>query len=171
MSRELQIVPIASSPRLLMKYVRNTRSPSRMNALWPCHSSTPKSLSKLSVMVYHGIFQPIRAFRRSMSACGARGVRERGVASIQMGQVGDLIGAQGAAAAGVLGPAEHSGLEEGAVDNQLKAALEQVEQANLTLGAVELVLLLHRHPRHPSTRRCQRITGAGQTILLHEEMQ
>src|SRR3989454_6553565 len=87
-----------------------------------------------------------------------------------MGQVGDLIGAQGAAAAGVLGPAEHSGLEEGAVDDQLKAALEQVEQANLTLGPVELVLLLHRHPRHPSTLGGQRITGAGQGLLLHEEL-
>jgi hypothetical protein len=34
-----------------------------------------------------------------------------------MGQVGDLIGAQRAAAAGVLGPAEHPGLEEGAIDD------------------------------------------------------
>ncbi|MGZ2424810.1 hypothetical protein ACVIRM_003772 [Rhizobium laguerreae] len=36
------------------------------------HSSTPKSLSKLSVIVTHGIVQPIRAFSRAMSACGAR---------------------------------------------------------------------------------------------------
>src|SRR5436189_58575 len=43
-----------------------------MNAFVPCHSSTPKSLSKSSVMVYHGICHPIRAFTRSMSACGAR---------------------------------------------------------------------------------------------------
>jgi hypothetical protein len=42
-----------------------------------------------------------------------------------MGQVGDLVGAQGAATASVLRPAEHSGLEEGAVDDQLPAALEQ----------------------------------------------
>ena len=41
-----------------------------------------------------------------------------------MGQVADLIGAQGAAAAGVLGPAEHPGLEEGAIDDQLPAVLE-----------------------------------------------
>src|SRR4029453_15383085 len=52
--------------------VRKTLSPSRMNALWPIHSSTPKSVSKLSVIVYQGIVQPIRAFRRWMSACGAR---------------------------------------------------------------------------------------------------
>ena len=44
-----------------------------MNALVPCHSSTPKSASKSSVSVYHGMCsQPIRAFTRSMSACGAR---------------------------------------------------------------------------------------------------
>src|SRR5262247_1188620 len=87
-----------------------------------------------------------------------------------MGQVGDLIGPQGAAAAGVLGPAEHSRLEEGAIDDQLPAALEQVEQANLTIGPVELVLLLHRHPWNPSTLGGQRITGAGQGLLLHEEL-
>src|SRR6266568_2682929 len=52
-----------------------------------------------------------------------RGVGEGGVSGVQMGQVGDLIGAQGAAAAGMLGPAEHPGFEEGAVDDQLPAAL------------------------------------------------
>jgi hypothetical protein len=43
----------------------------------PCHSSTPKSASKLSVIVYQGISQPIRAFRRAMSACGAREAKAR----------------------------------------------------------------------------------------------
>ena len=66
------MVPIASSPRLLTKYVRNTCSPSRKNTLWPCHSATPKSVSKLSVMVYQGISQPILPLTRAMSACGAR---------------------------------------------------------------------------------------------------
>src|SRR5258707_5733489 len=87
-----------------------------------------------------------------------------------MGQVRDLIGAQGAAAAGVLGPAEHSGFEEGAIDDQLTAALEQIEQAYLALGSVELVLLLHRHPRHPSALGGHRVTPAGQGLLLHEEL-
>src|SRR6266446_10223012 len=81
-----------------------------------------------------------------------------------MGQVRDLIRAKRAATAGVLGPAEHPGLEEGAIDDQLPAALEQVEQANLTLGPVELVLFLHCRPRHPSTLGGQRITGAGQGL-------
>src|SRR5215471_3964068 len=107
------MVPIASSPRALMKYVRNTRSPSRKNTLWPCHSSTPKSLSKLSMMVYQGISHPIRAFRR-------------------------------------------------AIEDQLRAPLEHVEQADLSVGPIELVLLLYRHPRHPSTFGGQRIAGARQ---------
>src|ERR1700740_3384833 len=87
-----------------------------------------------------------------------------------MGQMGDLIGAQGAAAAGVLGPAENAGLEEGAVDDQLTAALEQIEQAYLALGTVELVLLVHGHPRNPPAFGRQRVTGAGQGFLLHEQL-
>src|SRR5215469_6178052 len=87
-----------------------------------------------------------------------------------MGQVGDLIGAQGTTATGVLGPAEHPGLEEGAIDDQLLAALEQIEQAYLALGSVELVLLVHGQPRHPPAFGGQRVTGAGEGLLLHEEL-
>src|SRR5580704_4952210 len=100
----------------------------------------------------------------------AGGKSEGGVARVQMGQVRDLIGAQGAAAAGVLGPAEHSGLEEGAIDDQLLAALEQVEQANLALGRIKFVRFLDSHPRHPPAFGGQRVTRAGQGLLLHEEL-
>src|ERR1700688_677347 len=87
-----------------------------------------------------------------------------------MGQVGNLIGAQGAAAAGMLGPAEYPGLEEGAIDDQLTPALEQIEQAYLALGSVELVLLVDSKPRHPPAFGGQRVTGMGQGLLLHEEL-
>src|SRR5436189_5695540 len=70
-----------------------------------------------------------------------------------MGGMSDLIGYHGAANAGMLGPAFHAGLEEGAVDDQLTAAVEQVEQARLAPGPVELVLLLNGQPRHPPTPR------------------
>src|SRR5215813_5434730 len=53
------------------------------------------------------------------------------------GEVRDLIGAHGAPAAGVVGPAKHTRLEESAIDDQLPAALEQVQQVNLALGTVE----------------------------------
>src|ERR1019366_7201907 len=63
-----------------------------------------------------------------------------------------------------------AGFEEGAVDDQLTAALEQVEQARFALGPVELVLLLHGQPRHPPTLGGQRVTGAGQVLLLHQQL-
>src|SRR6185503_12696592 len=82
----------------------------------------------------------------------------------------DLIGAQRAAAAGVLRPAEYSGLEEGSVHDQLPPALEQVEQDDFALGSLELVLLLHRRPWHPSTLGGQRVTRARQRLLFYQEL-
>src|SRR6266481_7029114 len=87
-----------------------------------------------------------------------------------MGPVGDLVGAQRAASAGVLGPAEYPWLEEGAINNQLPATLEQVEQAYLPVRPVELVVLLHHHPRHPSAFGGQRITRVGQGLLFHKKL-
>ena len=137
----------------------------------PCHSSTPKSASKSSVIVYQGISQPIRAFQRSMSACGrARDVGERGVARVEVGEVGDLVGHERAAAAAALGPAGDAGLEEEAVDDQLAAPLEQVEQARRPVRSLEAVLLLHRHPRHPAAFGGERVAGAGQLLLLDQQL-
>jgi len=107
-----QVVPIASSPRPLVKYVRNTRSPSRMNALWPCHWSSRIHIEAVGDGV-QGISQPIAPSGADVACCAREALGESGVAGVQMGHVRDLIGAQGAAAAGVLGPAEHSGFEEG----------------------------------------------------------
>src|SRR5215469_11608773 len=87
-----------------------------------------------------------------------------------MRQVRDLIGAQRTPPASVLGPAEHPGLEEGAINDELSTALEQVEQANLTLGPLELVLLLYRHPRHAAPLGGERITRASESLLLHEKL-
>ena len=87
-----------------------------------------------------------------------------------MGQVRHLIGAQGAAAACVLGPPEHAGVEEGAIDDQLPPALEQIEQAHLSLRPFELVLFLHRHPRHSPALRGQRVTRASEGFLLNQHL-
>lgn len=46
--------PCMNAPR---KYVRYTRLPSRKNTLWLCYSSTPKSASKLSVMVHRPLLR------------------------------------------------------------------------------------------------------------------
>ena len=100
----------------------------------------------------------------------ARGVDEGGVAGVEMGEVGDLIGAKRAAAAGMLRPAEHAGLEEGAVDDQLTPALEQVEQARFALRPLECVCLLDGHPRHPPALGGQRVMGPHLGLLLDEQL-
>ena len=70
-----------------------------------------------------------------MSACGAREAKARVVSrALQVGDVGDLVGDHRAADAGVVGPAVHAGFEERAVDDQLAAALEEVEQAEMSNG-------------------------------------
>ena len=87
-----------------------------------------------------------------------------------MRDVRDLVGYHRAADAGMLRPTFHAGLEERAVDDQLTSPLEQVEQARLPRWPVELVILLHGQPRHPPTLGRQGITGAGQRLLLHEQL-
>src|SRR5262245_62270089 len=87
-----------------------------------------------------------------------------------MGGVGNLVGHHGAADAGMLRPPGYAGLEKSAVDNQLPAPLEQVEQARSAVRSLELVGLLHRKPRHPPTFRRQRVAGTTTLLLFHEEL-
>ena len=70
----------------------------------------------------------------------------------------------------MIGPAEHAGLEKRAVDDQLAAAFEQIDQARLALRSLERVALLHGEPRHPPPLGGQRIAGAGQGLFLHEQL-
>src|SRR6516225_5973139 len=87
-----------------------------------------------------------------------------------MGQVCDLIGTEGATAAGVLRPPEHPGFEERPIDDQLPAALEQIEQTHSAPGRFEYVGLLDRHPRHPAALGRQSVTGPRQRLLLYEHL-
>src|SRR5215208_4993913 len=142
-----------------------------MKALVPCHSSTSTSASKLSRRLYHGIVQPIRALRRPISACGARETNTRVVSrAFRWAHMGDLVGHHGAAPAGMIGPAQDAGLEESALDDQLTAAVEQVDQARLPLRALELIGLLHLHPWHPPAFGRQGVASAGQGLFLHEQL-
>ena len=70
----------------------------------------------------------------------------------------------------MVGPAEHAGLEERAIDDQLAAALEQIEQTRLAVGPDELIGLVDRHPRHPTTLGGERVMGAHYRLLFHEEL-
>ena len=105
-----------------------------------------------------------------MSVCGAREANTSVVSrAFRWARLRNLVGHHRAADAGVVGPADHARFEEGAIDDQLTAALEQIEQARFALWSVELVLLLHGQPRHPPTLGRQRVTGVGQLLLLHEQ--
>src|SRR6516164_5127312 len=87
-----------------------------------------------------------------------------------MGDMRDLVGEEGAAAAGMFRPPVHAGIEEGAVNDQLAAAVEQVEQARFAPGPVELVRFLHGQPGHPPALGGELITSAGQGLLFYEEI-
>jgi hypothetical protein len=108
---------------------------------------------------------------------GARGVDERRVARVEVRGVRDLVGDHRATHAGPfrVGAARlREGGDvrrvEGAVDDQLAAPVEQVEQAHRAVGALEAVVLLHGHPRHPPALGGQRIAGAEHLLLLHEQL-
>ena len=106
-----------------------------------------------------------------MSACGARGDEyQRRVASIQMGEVGDLVGHHRAAAACMVGPAEHARLVEGAIDDQLAPAFEQVEQAGFAVRSFERIVLLDRQPWHPPALRRKGVAGAGHGFLFDQQL-
>ena len=89
---------------------------------------------------------------------------------MQMGEIGNLVGAHGATAAGMIGPAEHSGFEEGPIDNQLTAPLKQIEQAYLSTGSVERVFFVYGHPWHPPAFGGQSVTGMGEGFLFRKEL-
>src|SRR4051812_12915804 len=68
--------------------------------------------------------RPPRLYPRDVGLRRAGDEGKRGVAGVEVSDVGYLVGHHRAAAAGVVGPAEDAGLEERAVDDQLAAALE-----------------------------------------------
>ena len=94
---------------------------------------------------------------------------KRRSARVQMREVGHLIRHERTADAGMLRPAVHAWFEESAVNDQLTAALEQIEQAHFAFGSVEHVFLFDGLPGHPTPFSCQCIARASERLLLHEE--
>src|SRR3546814_1863740 len=61
-------------------------------------------------------------------------------------------------------------LEESAVDDELTATVEQVEQAGLARRPLEGIGRLHGHPRHSPALGGQGVAGAGLGLFLHEQL-
>jgi len=79
------------------------------------------------------------------------------------------VRASRAAGATALGEAVDVVVEEEAVDDQLAAPLEQVEQGDRAVRALEGVLLLDGHPGHAAALGGERVTVAGVLLLLDEQ--
>jgi hypothetical protein len=90
---------------------------------------------------------------------------ECGVADVQLAQPADLVGGGGATRAALLPVrAEHE-----VVHHQLRPALEQVEQADRPVRALERVRLVHPDHRQPTAVGVDPVTGPGQFLLLHQQ--
>jgi hypothetical protein len=87
-----------------------------------------------------------------------------------MGEVADLVCHQRAADAGVVGPAMHSRLEEGPIDDQLSATVEKVQEARPSVGSFEYVRLVDRCPWHPPALRSKRVTRPSERFLFHKHL-
>src|SRR6185312_3723556 len=117
------------------------------------------------VVPAHPLLEP-----RDIGLWCARCKDEGGIARVEVGDVGDLVGTQGAAAAGVVRPPENTRLEECAVDDQLTPALEQVQQAYLATGPLERIRFVDGHPGHLPALGGQCITSAGIGLFLDEQL-
>ena len=120
----------------------DTRSPSRINALVPSSSSTPKSTSKADPSSWGRIVSAASSIPSASSParCGlrcTRGETESGVACVQMGKVGDVVGHHRAADAGML-PGRHSGLEVRRSPMRSSARPPTGRAGCLPVGPVEL---------------------------------
>src|SRR4051794_4961773 len=100
----------------------------------------------------------------------ARDEHERRVPRVEVREVRDLVGEERAAGAAALGEARDAGLVEEAVDDELAAALEQVDEARRPVRALEAVVLLDGHPRHAAALGGERVAGARVLLLFHEQV-
>ena len=90
---------------------------------------------------------------------------QRGVAHVQLPQPADPVGGGGAARAALVPVrAEHE-----VVHHQLRPALEQVEQADRPVRALERVRLVHPDHRQPAAVGVDPVAGPGQLLLLRQQ--
>jgi hypothetical protein len=100
---------------------------------------------------------------------GLRHEDERGVARVEVGEVADVVGDHRAAVAARRRPAVYARREHEVVDDQLAAAVEQVEQARPATGPLEHIVLLDAHHWQAPALGGQRVTSASGLLLLRQQ--
>jgi hypothetical protein len=84
---------------------------------------------------------------------------------VQVGEVADAVGQERAGLAALF-PVR---VEHEVVDQQLTAALEQVEQAGLAVRALEDVFLVNLDDRQLAPLSVQRVSLPGEFLLLRQQ--
>ena len=95
---------------------------------------------------------------------------EAGVALAQVQQVAQLVGVHRAAGAAALRVDVHVRIHEEPVQDELAAAVEEVEQRRVpAAGRGEAIILLHADHRHAAALGRNGVTRAGVRLLLLEQ--
>src|ERR1700761_620575 len=70
----------------------------------------------------------------------------------------------------MVGPAMDVRIEKGAVNNELPAPVEKIEQRSPSLWSLKYILILDGDPRHAPARRSQGISRTGMFLLLNQHL-
>jgi hypothetical protein len=88
---------------------------------------------------------------------------------VHMGEVPDLVDEHRTAGTACRRPPLDAGGEHEVVEDELAAALEQVEEALGTVRPLEDVVLVDPDHRQPAALGGQRVPRPGGLLLLHEQ--
>ncbi len=99
-----------------------------------------------------------------------RDQHQRCIAGVQVREVGEAVDEHGASATSTLGEIGNSWLEEKTIDDELSAAIEEIEQADLAVRSLELVRLVDPHHRQPAALGGKLGADAGRLLCPAEEI-
>ena len=150
-------------------------SPSRRNTLRPKLAPVGGAAEVLIEVVpaeeTQGRSQPMRSRYASIFSSGAIETQgERGVAGLQVSDVAEVVHEHRAAGATRVRPAVGARAEHEVVDDQLPAALEQVQQADVPVRPLEHVVLVDPHHRQPAALGGECVVRPHRCLLLGQQL-
>ena len=136
----------------------------------PCHSATSWSASKSSRSVYQGNPAHVLAIALQVLLLAAADGNEAVSRSRRCSRLLELVGVHRAAGAAALRVDVDIRIHEEPVQDELAAAVEEVEQRRvLAAGRGEAIVLLHADHRHAAALGSKGVTRAGVRLLLLEK--